>query len=933
MKNIFIKLRNSCFNKQIHNLFIVAFILSSILVGYHYVSAQDCNEFGEFCRYDPTYFFNDSSPTITSDPTGCTNCNTPLPQTDWSNSIKYCGSDIYVSNNETCPRHTPTLVDEKISAPTNDLKYCEDSNKWIGSRLDCPGGVSTRVPVVYVDTNVVMGYPLVVGGYSAGIYNSNWGVSTGWANSTINYARPDFNAGGIYNSGSSNSNTTNTTNITNIVNATTTTMYQCPNGSLIADYSKCPIEKCSNGALDYPVCQSFAKCTNGATNYSACDVCATGYDWWAPISKCIAKCDGYSERNMTTGSCSYKACTNGAITAPYCSDCPNGKDLWQSKCVDSCPANFARNLNTGTCVELKCTNGTTDFPNCVTCPVSKFLQSDGVCRACDTGTTWNGHSCTINSCANNAVNYPECKLCVAGMDYVISQNKCMYPCPSGYMRNAGTASCDLVPATTCANGAINPSVCTQCNNGYEIYNSYCVVSCVSGYTRNTYGSCAINTTQCWDGSTVAINQNCPPQMRLCDNGVMVSYYTSCPVVTPNPQYQYCSDGSKVILGSVCPVINNPQYKVCNDGMTTVPINSNCPIINNPTPTVQTKTCSNGQVIVYTAICPIINNVSGMHNVNTTHISNVGDKGIVCNGLATIYGGVPSYGWIEWGTDSNKMNNRTPMQYIGRDPAVTFSAPISNLQSSSIYFCRAVMANNSGTYKGDILQTITSDKTITYAPIKKETIVVAKVGKVTTKKVIATTATYECKDSYGNKASVKGGEKMLSLTIDKNTSQYIKGEKVTYTVSYKNTSTVSVKNIEIKVSIPKDIKDIKASKGDIKDGDIIYKIDELGPKGEGVILVEGTVGEVDAARNITVAGVAGYDIPSKEKYRDEVTAINVGTVKGDTAAPTVSSNKTKVSTSNSFLPNTLIEWAILTIIIFACIVGWRAWKAKKEDSHH
>ena len=102
----------------------------------------------------------------------------------------------------------------------------------------------------------------------------------------------------------------------------------------------------------------------------------------------------------------------------------------------------------------------------------------------------------------------------------------------------------------------------------------------------------------------------------------------------------------------------------------------------------------------------------------------------------------------------------------------------------------------------------------------------------------------------------------------------------------------------------------------------------------MILIEGVVGDVDVARNITMAGVAVYDIPSKENYRDEVTAINVGTAaKSKDTAPAVAGNKTKVSVGNSFLPNTLIEWAILLIIIFASIIGWRAWKAKKEDSHH
>ena len=326
----------------------------------------------------------------------------------WCNSLNQ-----YIAYNDNCLANNTN----------NDLQFCTVSNEWISKSGTCPtadsgggqvpvlgGGTvagDTPVKVINDNTKVVIN-PNVIGGYALIIDPYFWGVG-GWSTapgtlygtSLINTPRPDFNNTGIY----SNSNTGVYTNTnTNIINTTTKTMYQCPNGSLVEDYNKCPVEKCNNNALDYPTCVAFPKCTNYATNYPTCDTCPTGYDLWS--AKCVAKCDQYSERNTSTGSCTYKACTNGATTAPYCNDCPNGKDFWNAKCVDSCPNNFYRNVSTGTCVELKCSNGATDYPNCATCPVSKYLQSDGVCRACDTGTTWNGHSCIVNNCNNNAINYP-----------------------------------------------------------------------------------------------------------------------------------------------------------------------------------------------------------------------------------------------------------------------------------------------------------------------------------------------------------------------------------------------------------------------------------------------------------------------------------------------------------------------------------------------
>ena len=134
-------------------------------------------------------------------------------------------------------------------------------------------------------------------------------------------------------------------------------------------------------------------------------------------------------------------------------------------------------------------------------------------------------------------------------------------------------------------------------------------------------------------------------------------------------------------------------------------------------------------------------------------------------------------------------------------------------------------------------------------------------------------------------------------------------------------------------MPKEIINIQASKGEVKGNDITLKSDEMGPKSEGVILINGEVGTLTEGRNITVAGILSYDIPSKDNLRDEVSAINVGIVKVGDTAPISATGKAKVKTVSSFLPNTLIEWSILIIIIFMVIIAFRAWKAKKEDSHH
>ncbi len=833
-----------------------------------------------------------------------------------------CLAGFFVDNKSQC-RTIEQLGYYKC--PNGEFAYSKEK-----CRESVPIDVTTKPggTVLVNDKNGKAGviglYPIVINDWS--LY-SGWGTSRGtyYNNSSI-YSKPIIN-----------------TVVDTVV--TTVTKYECPDGSLVTDRNTCPAGICGNGAIDYPNCSNFKKCSNGATNYPTCDACATGYDLipvaTSGLQRCVAKCDVYSERDTVTGSCKLKACTNGALTAPYCRDCPVGMDMWNGSCVASCPNNQYR-TSTG-CIEYRCINGATDYPNCGSCPLGKFLQSGGVCKACDTGTSWNGYSCVKNACTNDATNYPECNLCVTGMEYVSAQKKCMYPCPNGYIRNNDGIRCDIIN-NSCSNYATNIPHCDICPTGYDyiLLNKSCTQKCPSGYTRNSNGNCNIDTTTCWNGQTVTINQSCPAQYKYCDNGMMVSANTICPTLTYNPytpasytpMYNcnagYYYNGSSCvqnIVHNTTPVAYNPTPITYNPTPIIYNNNAGGTLTNNTNGNVSIKVCADGTRVALNSNCSIAS--TGAHKVNTTHVSNISNTSAVCNALANIYAGMPSYGWIEWGTSEKNLNNKTSMQYIGRESVVSYSAPLTGLTPNTLYYCRAVLANNNGTYRGEALPIMTKGQEIKYAT--------AKVEKVTTKnnvkKVTVTTPTYACKDEYGNKATVKGGEKMLTLSIDKSVLSYSKGDKVNYTINYKNTSKVAVKNVELKISLPKEIINIQASKGEIKGNDIILKSDEIGPKSEGVIVINGEVGTLTEGRNVTVAGILAYDIPSKDNLRDEVSAINVGIVKVGDTAPTSAEGKAKVKTNDSFLPNTLIEWSILIIIIFMVIIGFRAWKAKKEDDHH
>jgi hypothetical protein len=222
------------------------------------------------------------------------------------------------------------------------------------------------------------------------------------------------------------------------------------------------------------------------------------------------------------------------------------------------------------------------------------------------------------------------------------------------------------------------------------------------------------------------------------NGSCTHIYT-----TPSVNYQTCWDGTTIPLYSVCPA----QYKTCANG-TSIPVNQTCYYGNTYVPYTPPVTIKFNNVITSVA----------------TEITNASAR---CNGIGLIASNAPSTGWFEYGETPN-LGRETAQANIGSSATAPFSNKLTNLKPTTTYYCRAVMQNQFGTVKGEVVAFTTKGKAVAYVkPVTKTTV------KTTTTKTVAKKNEVVCVDgqvvtvqSQSAADLINAGQKLVTLQIEK-----------------------------------------------------------------------------------------------------------------------------------------------------------------------
>jgi uncharacterized repeat protein (TIGR01451 family) len=432
-------------------------------------------------------------------------------------------------------------------------------------------------------------------------------------------------------------------------------------------------------------------------------------------------------------------------------------------------------------------------------------------------------------------------------------------------------------------------------------NGACVVNtttCPAGTTL-VNGVCTTNITTCPAGTTL-INGVCTTNIitptYVCPNGTTVNYSYQCPTTTYT--YQTCWDGTTIPLNSVCP----NQYKLCPNG-TSIPVN---------------QTCYYGTTYTYAVPQTIIK----FNNVVTSPATQVTNNSGRCNGIGLIANGAASTGWFEYG-ETSSLGRETAHASIGNNHTAPFSNLLTNLKPNTRYYCRAVMQNQYGVVKGEIVGFTTKGTKVTYVtPVVKT--VVKKVEKKP--EVTCTDGTTSwVKNGSATVTSTVQGDKLVALTVDNTFSRYAAGSPITYKISYKNLSDSTLTGVLVSVVLPAEIEITSASAGtyDVMTRTLTANVDILGARSEGTITIEGVVSkDASIGKSVVTTGYIVYTVPST-KLQDEVTAYTVGSISPSDATLKSDTGAKKVydlgGSERSFLPNTLVEWLALIAIVFIVFI--------------
>ncbi|MFA6608637.1 MAG: hypothetical protein WCT07_01900 [Candidatus Paceibacterota bacterium] len=465
-----------------------------------------------------------------------------------------------------------------------------------------------------------------------------------------------------------------------------------------------------------------------------------------------------------------------------------------------------------------------------------------------------------------------------------------------------------------------------------------VTTCPAGSTL-TNGTCQINTVSCPTGSSL-VNGKCVISTTVnivtCSNGTVVSYASQCPVTyvpptyiaptynyptysytnysytSPAVTYQTCWNGSVIPSYSVC----SPQYKVCANG-TSVLINQNCYY-------------GGTYVAPYIAPQPV-----KFNNVVTSVVTEITKDSARCNGIGLIANNVTSAGWFEYGETRNLGRSTTAVS-IGSSATAPFSNVLTNLKPKTTYYCRAVMQNQYGTVKGEIVAFSTKSTVSNY------------VKPVTTTKPVTTkpkTNTITCSD--GSVITVKNGtvasllsqgQKLISLQIEKLSGNLASKNTVSYRLSYKNISDSRLTDVLIKVALPQEVTFVTSSAGAYDQATHTIVIDQntIDSSSEGVVTwtVEVTK-DAPVGKSIVTTAYALYTVPSTS-VQDEVTAYVVGSTVPQVDGFDGNAKHVIGQGEGSFLPNTLVEWLALVAILFIIFILGRSiyasYQENKNSSH-
>lgn len=261
-------------------------------------------------------------------------------------------------------------------------------------------------------------------------------------------------------------------------------------------------------------------------------------------------------------------------------------------------------------------------------------------------------------------------------------------------------------------------------------------------------------------------------------------------------------------------------------------------------------------------------------------------------------------WFEWGP-SGSLGYRTSTQSVSSNNGSTnYSATVTGLVPGTVYYYRSVVENQNGIAYGDIVRFQTRTTTTPPTTTTVRTQVVRDV-------VVAQSA-----------------PSLLELRVESAYDRMCVAGDITYTVTYRNIGTQTLQEAVLQINHQKEVSFVSASRGnyDVVDRTVTVELGSLAPGETGTVLVQGRINDQAVRGNLTVMTAQVVYTNPATKAQENAIAYSLVTISED--CPNVLG--ASAFGFGSFLPDTLLEWLLLILIILALIVLGRQLYKKKEQ---
>ncbi len=266
------------------------------------------------------------------------------------------------------------------------------------------------------------------------------------------------------------------------------------------------------------------------------------------------------------------------------------------------------------------------------------------------------------------------------------------------------------------------------------------------------------------------------------------------------------------------------------------------------------------------------------SVGTIGASSIGHTAARMNGV--VYGNNgAALTWFEWGPTTS-LGFTTTSQYV-YSSTQSFSTPVFTLSPSTTYYFRAVAQNNdSGTVYGSIVP-------FTTLAASSQVVVISNGG---------------------------GSAQFVELSIVTPNQSASMGDTVSYTVTYKNISSGTLRNVALNVMLSKDLDFTSATNGIFGETNHALQVN-IGtlPRNEsGTVFIQGVVNNSARDNDLAIA-TATIAFTTASGAQDDAIAYATTNINSGT-----NSLAGLALFGSGFLPSTLVGWLLLILVILALV---------------